>query len=48
MGIGWALGIAAVVFVEKLAPGGQQFARATGISLLTLALTEGALGWPGI
>jgi predicted metal-binding membrane protein len=48
MGIGWALGIAAVVFVEKLAPGGQHFARATGIALLALALTEGALGWPGI
>ena len=48
MGLGWALGIAAVVFVEKLAPYGQHFARATGIALLALALTEGVAGWPGI
>jgi predicted metal-binding membrane protein len=48
MGLGWALGIAAVVFVEKLAPYGQHFARATGIVLLALALTEGAFGWPGV
>jgi len=48
MGLGWALGIAAVVFVEKLAPYGQHFARATGVALLALALTEGAFGWPGI
>jgi predicted metal-binding membrane protein len=48
MGLGWALGIAAVVFVEKLAPHGQQLARATGIVLLALALTEGVVGWPGI
>jgi predicted metal-binding membrane protein len=48
MGLGWALGIAAVVLVEKLAPYGQHFARATGIVLLALALTEGVAGWPGI
>lgn len=48
MGLGWALGIAAVVFVEKLAPYGQYFARATGTALLALALTEGVAGWPGI
>lgn len=48
MGLGWALGIAAVVFVEKLAPFGQYFARATGVALLALAVTEGVAGWPGI
>lgn len=47
MGLGWALGIAALVFVEKLAPRGPFLARAAGAGLLALALTEGAFGWPG-
>lgn len=48
MGLAWAAAIAAVVLVEKLTPQGVHFARATGIALLALALTEGAFGWPGI
>jgi predicted metal-binding membrane protein len=48
MGLGWAVAIAVIVFAEKIAPHGDVLARAAGIGLLALALTEGVWGWPGI
>lgn len=46
MGIGWVAALAALVLVEKLAPGGEAVARAAGVAFLALALTKGALAWP--
>ena len=48
MGLAWVAGLAALVFVEKLAPHGDLVARIGGVVFIVLALTEGALGWPGI
>ena len=36
MGLAWVLLITAVVAVEKLLPGGEWIARATGLALLLL------------
>jgi hypothetical protein len=36
------------VLLETVVPHGVVFARATGVALLALAVTEGAVGWPGI
>jgi predicted metal-binding membrane protein len=47
MGLGWVVGLAALVFAEKLAPHGDVIARVAGIVLVALALTEGISGWPG-
>ena len=48
MGLGWVVALAALVLVEKLAPYGDVVARAAGIVLVALAVTEGVWGWPGI
>jgi predicted metal-binding membrane protein len=48
MGLGWVVALAALVLVEKLAPYGDVLARAAGIVLIALAVTEGVWGWPGI
>lgn len=48
MGLAWVVGLAALVLVEKLAPHGDLVARIGGVVFIVLALTEGALGWPGI
>ena len=39
MGLAWVLLITAVVAAEKLLPGGEWFARATGAALLLLGVT---------
>jgi predicted metal-binding membrane protein len=36
MGLAWVLLVAAVVAAEKMLPGGERFARATGIALMVL------------
>jgi predicted metal-binding membrane protein len=41
MSLAWAAGIAAVVLVEKVAPGGDRLARLGGVVLIVLALVEG-------
>jgi predicted metal-binding membrane protein len=46
MGIGWVALLAALVFLEKLAPRGDAVARAAGVVFIVLALTKGALAWP--
>jgi predicted metal-binding membrane protein len=38
MSIAWVLGIAAVVFAEKVLPRGWQTARAVGVGLIALGL----------
>jgi predicted metal-binding membrane protein len=48
MGIGWVIGLTALVLAEKLAPHGEVIARAAGVAFLALAITEGVSGWPGI
>lgn len=48
MGLGWVAALAALVFVEKLAPYGDVIARAAGVALVALAVTEGVWGWPGV
>jgi predicted metal-binding membrane protein len=48
MGLGWVVGLTALVLAEKLAPHGDVIARAAGVVLVTLAVTEGVSGWPGI
>ena len=48
MRLAWAVGIAGVVLLEKLAPHGPVYARVTGGVLLALALAEGVSGWPGV
>ena len=37
MGLAWVVGIAAVVFAEKILPGGDRLARALGVVLFVLA-----------
>jgi predicted metal-binding membrane protein len=48
MGLAWVAGLATVVLAEKLFPYGNLIARATGVALVTLAVTEGVVGWPGV
>jgi predicted metal-binding membrane protein len=43
MGIGWVVGIAAVVALEKLSPRGVIVSRVTGVALLVAAITMGVL-----
>jgi predicted metal-binding membrane protein len=38
MGLGWAVAIAAVVFVQKVLTGGELSARVIGVGLLAAAL----------
>ena len=42
MSLAWAAAIAVLVFVEKVLPRGESFARATGVALLVLAVLKGA------
>jgi len=42
MSLAWAVALAALVFVEKVLPRGEVFARVTGVALIVLAVVKGA------